>query len=246
MKIKDKDILSIERFFNLELSEEELLAFEIRIAKEPGFAKKLDLYKESMDLVEKKYNVDIEKTRLEKWRKIIAKENTPKATLIHWRWVVGIAASIVLIFFGWYYANHTQQQNLAAIIQDSWDKKIGLDYRMMRTTNRDSLQTIILNGFDAYEAKKYREAITIFKSFTPITPYYEDAMLITGLSQYRLGKVDEGLKSLEILSNHPTGKKTKVALWYQGLIYLDTGDTEAAQKFLWLPDNKEATIRLKE
>ncbi|MEW7292974.1 tetratricopeptide repeat protein [Aquimarina sp. 2304DJ70-9] len=242
----DKDIVYIERFFNLELSEDELLVFEARIDVEPDFARKLDAYKESMDLVEKKYISNSEKARVEKWRVIVNDEKDAKIITPYWKWIAGIAASIVLIFFGWRYSSNTKQQNLATITQASWDKKIGLDYRMMRTTNRDSLQQVIINAFDAYEEEKFKDAITILEPFISTTLYYEDALLIKGLSEYKAGNVSYALKTLETLSKHPSGKKAKVALWYQGLIYLDLGDKKAAKKFLFLPNDQNKEIRLKE
>ncbi len=242
----DKDIIYIERYFNLELSDEELVEFEERIESDPGFANKLDIYQESINLVEKKYTSNSEKIRLEKWRAITNEGKGSKTITLHWKWIAGIAASVVMAFFGWQYTSNTKQQSLATITQASWDKKIGLDYRMMRTTNRDSLQQVIINAFDAYEEEKFKDAIAILEPFVYTTLYYEDALLITGLSQYRAGNTADALKTLETLSKYPSGKKAKVALWYQGLIYLDLGDKKAAKKFLLLPNNQNVEIRLKE
>jgi len=243
----DKDIEYIERFFNLELSEEELRVFENRIETEPELAAKLDTYKESIDLVEKKHATDLEKIRLDQWKKtLLNKEKETKTIPISWKWVGGIAASLVLVFFGWQYANHNQEQNLDTLVADSWNKNIGLDYLKMRTTNRDSLQGLILKAFDAYEAKNYKKAMFILEPFDSKTLYYEDALLIKGLSLYKTGNTTSALQSLKTLSEFPTKKKAKVALWYQGLIYLDLGDKKAAKKYLELPNNKNSEIKLKE
>ncbi len=246
MSTTDKDIEYIEKFFNLELSEDELSVFEARLENEPEFAQKLKNYRFSVDLVEEKYTSDLEKVREEKWRTIVNEKKDPKIITLNWKWIVGVAASFLLLFFGWQYTENTKQVDLAKITQDSWDKKIGLDYRMMRTTNRDSLQQVIVNAYDAYEDKKFKEAITILEPFIPTTIYYEDALLIMGLSQYRLGNVEQSLKTLETLSSFPSGKKAKEALWYRGLIYLDLGDKKAAQEFLLLPNTKDQNIKLKE
>ncbi|WP_282089706.1 tetratricopeptide repeat protein [Aquimarina algiphila] len=246
MSTTDKDIEYIEKFFNLELSEDELSVFEARLEKEPEFAQKLKNYRLSIDLVEKEYTSDTEKTREEKWRAIVKEEKDPKIIKLNWKWIVGLAASFLLLFFGWQYIENTKQLDLAALTQDSWDKKIGLDYRMMRTTNHDSLQIIILNAFDAYEDKEYGKAYSILEPFIPTTIYYEDALLIRALSQYRLGNVEQSLRTLDTLSSFPSGKKAKVALWYQGLIYLDLGEKKAAQEFLLLPKSKDQNIKLKE
>ncbi|GAA4277410.1 tetratricopeptide repeat protein [Aquimarina mytili] len=242
----DKDIEFIERFFNLELSDDELSVFEARIDVEPEFARKLDAYKESVDLVAQKYASSTDKDRIKDWQKLIDAKNNSRVIGLPWKWIGGIAASLVLIFYGWQYNKNMNQQDLANIIQESWDKKIGLDYRMMRTTNRDSLQQVIVTAFDAYEAQKYDKAISILEGFISNTLYYEDAMLIKGLSQYKAGNVTTALQTLETLSEYPSGKKAKSALWYQGLIYLDLGDKKAAKKFLLLPSDKNEEIKLRE
>lgn len=247
MSFVDKDIIYIERYFNLELSDEELVEFEKRIENDITFASKLYAYQESINLVESKYTSEIEKARLKGWKKIITKnDKESKVIPLYWKWIAGVAASFLLLFFGWQYSQNTKQVDLAKIVEDSWDKKIGLDYRMVRTTNRDSLNIIILNAFDAYEDKEYGEAISILEHFTSTTIYYEDALLIKGLSQYRLGNVEQSLKVLETLSSFPSGKKAKVAQWYRGLIYLNLGDQKAAQEFLVLPNTNDQNIKLKE
>ncbi len=246
MSNTDKDIEYIEKFLNLELSDTELSEFEARLENEPAFAQKLNNYKLSVDLVEQKYTSDSENARVEQWRTIIKEEKDSKVITFSWKWIAGIAASVLVLFFGWRYTNNMNSQDLAEITRESWDKKNGLDYRMMRTTDRDSLQQIILSAFDAYEQEKYKDAIAILEPFVSTTLYYEDALLIRGLSQYRIGNSTNALKTLETLSEFPTGKKAKVALWYQGLIYLDLGDKKAAKKFLLLPSDQNTEIKLKE
>ncbi len=247
MSAADKDIEFIERFFNLELSEEELQVFEERIDTEPDFAAKLDTYKESIDLVEEKHATQNEKLRSNRWKQIlIEKEKETKVININWKWIGGIAASLVLAFFGWQYTNHNQHQDLDVLIADSWSKNIGLDYRMMRSANQDSLQKIILTAFDAYEAKNYEEAIAVLEQFDSKTLYYEDALLIKALSLHKEGNTTNALETLKALSQFPTKKKAKVAEWYLGLIYLDLEDIEEAKKYLELPNNKNSEIKLKE
>jgi len=70
--------------------------------------------------------------------------------------------------------------------------------------------------------------------------------LLRGLSLYQSENTDAALKTLDTLSQYPSGKKSQVARWYIGLIHLEQGNMDAASKFLIIPTTTNKEIKLKE
>ncbi|MEW7280329.1 tetratricopeptide repeat protein [Aquimarina sp. 2201CG1-2-11] len=245
MADQEKDITFIIRYFDFDLSEDELLVFEKRIEDDPEFAKKVTLYKDSIDIVEEAYQTNADKARIEQWKTQLNANQKAKSNKLSWKWIGGIAATIALLFFGWQ-LNTKSQQNIEVALTEAWHKKVGLDYKSLRNTKHDSLKSILLTAVDSYENEQYQYAINTLARFNTTIPYYEDALLIKGLSYYKKGAIEKALQTLDTLTQHHTQRKAKVARWYQGLIYLEMGKKQKAKEFLQLPNRHNPAIQLKE
>lgn len=244
MKDQEKDIDLIIRFFDLTLSEKELVDFEHKVSSNAEFQKKVETYKEANALVDTAYSSHDLQSRTQRWEKlVIDKETTKPSKNIPWKWIGGIAAGFALLFSVFQLNTTFQKPNIDQLIADSWDKKIGLDFNAIRGTSKDSLKQQILSAFTAYENHKYQTTLDLLSNYKTATLYYEDVLLLRGLSYYQNNKIDIALKTLDTLLLYPTGKKSKVAKWYQGLIHLETGNTETAKQFL---DLSSKQIKLKE
>ncbi len=248
MNSKLTDVELIDKYFEFQLSEEELVAFEKRILVDSEFEQKVLTYYESEVTTNVLFENHEQQQRAQKWKELLDKEHTPKSKVISlkWQWISGIAASILIIFGIWQFNTKTEPLDLTIALESAWNKKVGLDYNTLRSSVKDSLKNQIVNAYRNYENKKYDSTLVILNHFKKTSPYYEDALLLRGLSLYENGFIEVSLKTLDTLVNYPTQKKAKVALWYQGLIYLKEGNLIAAKKILALPEHKNNDIKLKE
>lgn len=240
MNDKEKDLEDIVRYFELKLSETELQEFETRLLNDPEFLKKLIIYKNSIDFVEQSYNTEEHITRINKWKALI---NQKKKNTYIWAW--SSVAALLILFFGLLIIKQKKQSDFDTVLKDSWNKKIGLDYNSLRGAEEDSLSKIILYAFNNYEDGNYSMAIDTLYSFNWNSPYFEDALLIKALSEYKRGNLKLSIQILDTLARYPSKKKAKVALWYKGLIYLELGDTISAKQMLVLPNKQNSEIKLK-
>lgn len=240
----EEDNILITRFFDFDLSEKELLIFEERLAKDIGFEKKFQTYVNAQKSVNDSFAFPEEKLRQQQWKTILHTEeknsNTP------WKWIGSIAAGFILVFSIWQGSSSFQKSNMDQLIADSWNKKIGLDVNLTRGESLDSLKQQINTAYDLYNRKKYEAVVGLFNRYAFSAVYYEDALLLKGLSNYKIGNTEIALKTLDTLASYRTGKKAKVAQWYQGLIYLEQGNIKTASEFLKLPDDTNGEIKLKE
>ena len=245
--IPEKDIDLITRFFDLDLSYEELKEFEKRLLLDRKFREKCEAYKAANDIINNTYPDKDKQERTDKWKTLLNDKETIKPTKkTSWKWLSGIAAGFILLISIWQLNKTFQEPDMNALLADSWNKKIGLNYNITRSTNNDTIKTEIIKAYKAYNNTKYKVALNQLKTYKSTTPYYEDVLLIRGLSLYKNNKAEMALKTLDSLSKYHTGKKALVANWYLGLIYLEQGNVETAELYLELPSNKYGELKVKE
>ncbi|WP_103866065.1 tol-pal system YbgF family protein [Aquimarina sp. I32.4] len=246
MANEEKDIELIARYFDLALSESELSVFEKRMNEDSQFLTKIELYGEGNAFINKEYQTEEETSRTRKWNDLMFSDYKTKGKVIPWRWIGGIAAVFAVLFFGWQYTSTVSEPDHEYASKEAWNKQIGLDYSQMRGESGNSLKTNIHIAYYKYTKQEYEEVIDMLGHFDSSVLYYEDALLLQGLSYYKSRDTIKALKKLKILSDYPTQKKAKVARWYMGLIYLDKKNIKKAKQFLKLPTSKDSEIRLKE
>ena len=248
MTASEEDSHLIKRFLDLDLSDEELIIFEERLSKDFEFEKNFQAYLVAHNVVDDSLATKKEQLRKQEWKDILTKEKSiPITKKTSWRLIGGVAASFVLLVSIWQILVFSKAPDLSDSLNKAWNKEVGLDYNSFRSLDKDSIQTIIYRSFEAYKSKNYQRTIDILKYLKRDTKtyYFEDVLLLRALSHYKRGDRDIALKTLDTLVDYPTGKKSNVGLWYQGLIYLEMGDTKAAKNILVLPNNNSQEIKLK-
>ena len=238
----DKDLEIIVRFFNMELSEEELEGFEKRLTNDQAFAEKVDIYEESQSLVNETFGDSVQAERTEQWKEAI---RHPESSGRKFRYL-SIAAAILVLLIAWQGYQFLSAPDYQALVENAWQKEVGLDYYAVRSNNPDEYRQEFLKGFDLFKAGKYQGSIQQLEKIANVSPYFEDAMLIIGLSQYKKGDSEGAINTLEGLKDYPTNKNAKTAQWYLGLIFLENDDLDNASKWLILPQKSNEEILLKE
>ncbi|WP_299433029.1 hypothetical protein [uncultured Aquimarina sp.] len=242
----NEDILLITRYFDLDLSEEEMIEFDKRMAQEPSFGHKVKKYYDSMNLINQAYKNQEQEQRANKWKHLISDKQASSGSYPTLKWIGGIAAILVVLISSWYYVNQSTNTNLDKLTDYAWNKKVGFDNYLVRNNNVEPSKKTILNAYKSFEKKEYDLAINTLQKYNPSQLYYEDALLIRALSIYKTGHTTIALQTLDSLVNLPSKRLSKEALWYKGLIYLDIKDLESAKKYLEIPNDTTSEIRLKE
>ena len=236
----------IEKYFNLDLSESELKIVEEKLLTDSSFTDLYNLYKESNELVNNTYQQNSQTKSYSEIAEIISKENEiEKSKSISLKnMFYAVAACMALLIVSILILETSSDPDIELLSKNAWDKNMGLDNYTIRNGSRDSIKTVFLSAFDAYKQKEYQESIDILINFNSNDLYYEDALLIRGLSQYHLENNNAAIKTLEKLMKFPTGKKANVARWYLGLIHIDNKNLDDARKYLVIPEGKQSEIKL--
>ncbi|WP_025742733.1 tetratricopeptide repeat protein [Aquimarina pacifica] len=251
--MENKDIELTQRYFDLELSEDELKSFENKLKDDKTFLEHVQTYKEGLDEVEVLYQAEKEE-RIGHWRSLIHKENAESerpenaksSKVILLKWMVGIAASIMIFMVGKQFVGTSSSIDMASELQVAWDREVGLDYASMRGNKVDSMKSIIVTAYNAFDNSSYDEVIAILRNYPQQKTYYEDALFLKALSNYRKGEVQVALETLDTIINYQSGRKKDVAMWYTGLIYLEQEDLASAQKYVTITKNSPRIQPLKE
>lgn len=245
----EKDSILITRFLDLDLSDEELVAFEERLSQDIEFEREFQTYLAAQTIVNDSFSTPKEQLQTQQWSKIIDKKKSIQTSnKISWKWIGSIAAGLILLMSIWQLNFAVRKPNMSTLLSKAWNKEIGLNYKSLRSLDKDSIKTLVHNGFEAYQNKNYQLVIDVLNNCDNNNSdhYFEDVLLLRALSNFKIGDTEIALKILDTLANYPTGKNSKIALWYKGLIHLEKGDTDAAKEFLLLPSEKFQEIQLKE
>lgn len=236
----------IEKHFNLELSDSELKIVEEKLLMDSNFAKLYEQYKESRELVNNTFPSDASTKSYNDLENLIAKgDETEKSRFASWKNIFYVAAACIsILIVGFLVIDSYSKPNIEVLSKNAWNKNIGLDYYTIRSSGSDSIKMTFLSAYESYKQRDYKQAISVLKSLNSNDLYYEDALLITGLSHHHLGNNTTAINKLQALRKFPTGKKANVARWYLGLIYLDENDLKEAGKYLIIPEKKYSEIKL--
>ncbi|WP_298313934.1 hypothetical protein [uncultured Aquimarina sp.] len=241
-----EDILLISRYFDLDLSEEEMIEFDKRMIQDPSFKLKVKKFSKSKTLVNQFIKNKKQEQRTNKWKELISDKQTTSASYQTFKWIGGIAALFVILISSWYYIHQSNNTNLDKLTDYAWNRKVGFENYLVRNNNVDPSKKIILEAYKYFEKKEYDLTIRTLKKYNTSQLYYEDALLIRALSKHKTDHTTIALQTLDSLINLPSKRLYKEALWYKGLIYMDIKDLESAKKYLDIPNDKNSEIRLKE
>ena len=129
----EKDSKLIERFLDLDLSNDELIVFEEKLAENVEFERKLQTYLIAHKIVNDSFSSSKDKLREQQWKAILNKRDKKKKTpqikkvKTPWKWVGSIAMGFILVLSIWQLNTTFQKPNMNQLITDSWNKKIGLE-----------------------------------------------------------------------------------------------------------------------
>lgn len=241
---EDKDIMLIERFFNLDLTDEEMEMFDQRLKKDPIFDMQVKNYKRSIDLINKKLPDPDQKIRTERWKQLTNETETPNSKISRKQFITFAAVLLVLIS-SWYFFSTMNNNNLDALTMQAWNKNVGFSDYLLRNGTNSTSKTAVIDAFRLYKKKDYSSTIENLKKYDTSYRYYEDVLLLRALSNHKSGDSKKALKILDSLLNYPTKKLSEEALWYKGLIHLDLKEFSLAKKYLIIPEKKTEEIRLK-
>lgn len=242
---EDKDIMLIERFFNLDLTDKEMEMFDQRLKKDPIFNSQVKNYKRSIDLIGKKFPDPDQKIRVEKWKQL-ANEDKKYDNRVSRKQFISIAAAVLLVLISsWYFFSENNNNDLDILAIHAWNKNVGFSDYLLRNGTDNTSKTAVIDAFKLYKKKDYPSTIESLKKYNTSYLHYEDVLLLRALSLHKTGDSKKALKTLDSLLDYPTKKLYDEALWYKGLIHLDLGELASAKKYLIIPKKKTDEIQLK-
>jgi len=230
----DKDDLQlIERFFERELTEDELAYFKERLDADTGFAEQVARFDYARREVEAIYYPDEEKNFKQKWQKVLQtpqRQTIKRKSIVHYltRVAAVLILAIGLIGIGRYIG--MQENNLQQLALQNWEKN---EKEMSKGPWRGKLidRTVIWDKAEkSYKEGKFEETLNSLS----ILGNEPDALFWKGICHFELRQIPKAISNFEAVIQHEEGSKKDSALWYQALAYLYENNTDAARKNLHL------------
>ena len=229
---KEDHTILIERYLDGELQGDDLINFELQLKTDKKLAQDCFLQKEiraafsNRDVYELRNQIS-EITKEFKQEKQIAKRR--KLVFLYAACAILIVAVISTIcIFNKSYTN----DELYAVYFKPYDA--GTITRGAEETPKD----IYTQALRAYDYKKYYEALELLKKIPDTSYFLVPKEYFTGLSYMELHKFDEAIRHFENASSDKRNAFYDDVIWYLGLCYLKTNQTNLAiQQFKKLLKN---------
>jgi len=231
---KDKDDLQlIERFFERELTEQELADFEVRLKADDDFAERVERFSYAHRQVEQIYYPNEREAFKKKWEDILnTDENTlPKNIKSLRYYLIRVAAAILLILGLALIINEfgSSNDNLQQIALRNWEPPEPNMGGKVVTRNKTINSTVIWNNVEkAYKEGRFVEALGLLNIFEDDP----DALFWKGNCHFELRQMPQAISDFEAVIQHQEGSKKDLARWYQALAYIYENNTDAARKKL--------------
>lgn len=206
---------TIDNYFQgkLEIAEKE--AFETRLELDKNFAEEVAFY------LQTKASLQEEKLR-QRHAEWLPNRKRSKQTVIYKRMAMGVAASLVLMIFGWLLLKKpelTPEQVATEYIELNFDKQMGVSM----SESADSLAI----GKQLANEGKTNEALKIFDELIKKDSTNFQAKKIAGIVSVKVGNYDKAIKYFDALGKQQ-GLQSNAGYFYEALALLKTN----------LPNNK--------
>lgn len=221
MELTDNDLMFLEARISGTLSETEQKDLEKRLTGDAAFRKEAEAYcavikslKILGDNKTKDFLRGIDKTMLPL--------PTSDNKVSRFKFFLKIAATFLILFTGWYFAERAQKPKLSEAVAAAFEPYPS-DYRTKGEEKKDA-QTL---AFQAYDAQHFNAAVPLFeKAFSE----HVDTLLLfyRGIAQLGGGESLAAKTSLEKLQGSQIVPQ-EVLPFYLGLVYLETGEKEKAR-----------------
>lgn len=206
---------TIDNYFQNKLPTSEKEAFETRLELDKTFAEEVAFYLQTKTTLQ----TETLRQRHAEW---LPNRQRSMRPVINIRMAMGIAASLVLLMFGWLLLKKPELTPEQMAVEYIEQNLMTLPVKMDET--QDSLEL----GKRFYNEKKYSEAITIFEKLLDKEP---QALEFTGLTALQMNKYEDAIKYFEKLSQN-TELITNKGKFYTALTYLKQGNAQKGKQIL--------------
>lgn len=225
MKPTEEDIMLIERYFDAELSEEEIKNFSLRVEVDDAFKSLVQREKIIIGAIRNQGLLDNLQYLKSVEEKIQGNQTqlglTPNRT---WYYYAAAAVVTLLIAVTFLLPKEASNDELFAKYFTTYPN---LFEPTMRGSDRVSKRT---EAFQAYERKDYQSAATLLTALLE-EKRDSEVLLILGNTNLMLGDTRKAQENFLTLINEFDDFDIP-AKWYLSLCYLKSGDTENARKLL--------------
>jgi tetratricopeptide (TPR) repeat protein len=205
----------IDTYFQEKLSADDKKAFEERLEIDPAFAEEVAFYLKTKETFQEQ-NL---RQRHAEWS---PNRQLSKQTVIYTRMAMGIAASLVVLIFGWLLLKKpelTPEQMATEYIEQNFDKQMGVSM----SESADSLAI----GKQLAQEGKTNEALGIFDDLIKKDSTNFQAKKIAGIVSVKAGNYDKAIKYFDALGKQQ-GLQSNAGYFYEALALLKSN----------LPNNK--------
>lgn len=206
-----------------DMNPDQVKELESRLEQDKVLQEQFEIYQFAVRNLENTYDPKTAafKANLEAISKAHFAQNTQKGKLITLnRWMVSIAASVVLVFGLWYFLSDQAPQ------YSDFD-----DHEQAAFVERGNAEVMLKEAQEAFNTKHYKDAVAFFEKI-PTTSRTTEVTYFYAISLLETNQFSDAEKLLQSIVNLDVMYKDK-ALWYLALLQLKQHHLESCREYLY-------------
>ncbi|MEA3494956.1 MAG: hypothetical protein U9R42_02860 [Bacteroidota bacterium] len=228
MEILNENIELIERYMDGNLSEEEKLIVESKIANNPAFADEVELRKEINEAI---LEADVDDFK-EKLEIVFQDQQEQNKVLEHFKSILYgkkkmLVASMLLLVIAisgiFLITNKNDMQYVIDNYYQPYEAKV-----LVRSDDTNPITIMLNTAMQKYEEQEYYEAVGLFEEVLKMDNKNIQGHLFSGISNFEIEEYLKANESFNYIINDNNNLYIDQAKWYLGFCYLEMEDKEKA------------------
>lgn len=230
-----KQLETIEKYLEGELTEAERSAFEQEIANDPELAEHIRLHQQLEHSLSNREEIEVEQqlesiiAAIDLEKEAPADESPTTSKSIPWGRILSLAAAVTVIAVGtWILLSSGPQSSkeLYAMHYNAYDGSAEL-----RSENGIP-KSLLTEAFDTYNNREFTKAIGSFEEILELSPGNPRAHFYLAICFLETGKPDQAKTSLQVVIDEGQNLYLSQAHWYMGMACLQQEDTTCVKEQL--------------
>jgi len=222
-----EDYQLIQRFFDFELTDEELEKFNERMETDTDFVSRMHIYQQMSAHADNTIKSAVTTKKESSSNKIVSLRS---GRFIRW----AVAAILLLAIGSWvifqFYLHPTTPEQLAT---NYWNETEATTFSNTRSdVPITSEEALLTQASDAFVVNNFQETITILSAISIPDTLYAKAALLKGQAFFHLSRYDEAADQFQKVIDSEKNEYNDIAYWYQALTFLKLGQLENAKNNL--------------
>jgi len=233
-----QDYELIRRFFDFDLTDQELAMVQERMETDTAFLERMHIYHEMNEHIDK---VNIKRSSELQENSIPQRDTSPKISKEEsnaqvnrriLRIVLRVAAAIGILAIGFLFLFQffTKQPKPSILADTYWQESTKVTFSNLRSDeNISESEELLIAASESFIANDFQTALDQLNQIKAVDSLYHKAALLKGEILFEQMQYTAAIQQFQVVIDDSTSEHNDIAHWYQALAYIKLNEIEQAK-----------------